>query len=366
MSLGRFYACHTLSKKLSMAALYGIEGIEIFYDDLANLADPPILANLLTAADQVHALCKNLGLAIICLQPFMHYEGLLDRARHEERISDMKTWITLAQALHTDLILIPSSFLPAHEISSDISLIVSDLQEVSELGLQQSPPIRLSYESLCWGTYIDKWEQSWDIVQRVDRPNFGLCLDTFNILGRIYADPASSTGCTVDAEEAVQHCIRNLISSLKHNVHKIFLLQLVSAERLTTPMSPSHSFHRPGQPARMSWSRNCRLFYGEAERGAYLPVKQVAEAIVKEIGYRGWVSAELFSRDMERPGEGVVEELSERASASWSRFMTDMNMGSILHGEEGFQEKRQRIDSVTENGVQGSSGRETGIGCYKN
>jgi hypothetical protein len=31
--------------------------------------------------------------------------------------------------------------------------------------------------------YRNTWEQVWDLVKRVDRPNFGINLDTFQILG---------------------------------------------------------------------------------------------------------------------------------------------------------------------------------------
>jgi 4-hydroxyphenylpyruvate dioxygenase len=80
------------------------------------------------------------------------------------------------------------------------------------------------------------------------------------------------------------------------------------------------------QPARMSWSRNCRLFYGESEYGAYLPVKDVIYAIINEIGYDGWVSMELFNRVMGREDHEVVEELATRAATSWQRLQTDMGL----------------------------------------
>jgi 4-hydroxyphenylpyruvate dioxygenase len=87
----------------------------------------------------------------------------------------------------------------------------------------------------------------------------------------------------------------------------------------------------------MSWSRNCRLFYGEREHGAYLPVRNVAHAIIKEIGFEGWVSMELFNRVMERKDEGVVEELASRAGESWRRMVVDLGM------EEEAEEVRRRI-----------------------
>ncbi|KAF2263790.1 3-dehydroshikimate dehydratase [Lojkania enalia] len=327
MSLGRCYAGHLLHHKLSMAAKHDMQAIEVFYEDLADLAKPPTRPNLLEAAAYIRELCISLGLGIINLQPFMHYEGLKDRKKHAERIEEMKLWIELARALGTDIISVASSFLPKEDISGDLDLIVSDLQKIADLGLQQSPVIRFTYESLAWGTYVDKWELCWDIVQHVDRPNFGICLDTFNILGRIYADPASESRLAPNAKKEVKNSIQRLIRQIGPHKEKIFFIQVVDAEYLERPLRPGHPFYTPGQPARMSWSRNCRLFYGETERGAYLPVQDIMNTIIKEIGYEGWVSMELFNRAMERTDKNVVEELAGRAAVSWRKLVQDLDMG---------------------------------------
>ncbi|KAF1999581.1 3-dehydroshikimate dehydratase [Amniculicola lignicola CBS 123094] len=326
MSLGRCYANHKLSTKLSHAAQHGLEGIEIFYEDLAGLARPPSPSNLLSAAQYIRSLCTSLHLEIICLQPFMHYEGLRDRQKHVERIEEMRLWIQLAQVLGTDLIQIPSSFISADECSGDIDLIVSDLQEVADMGLQLSPPMRFAYESLAWGTHVNKWEQCWDIVLRVDRSNLGICLDSFNILANIYADPAAVSGKTADADQVVEDSVRRLVERIGPQKEKLFFFQLVDGERLERPLVPGHPFYNKAQPARMSWSRNCRLFYGEQAYGAYLPVRKVAEAIIKEIGFEGWVSMELFNRMMESKDEGVPEEMARRAGESWSKLVRDLDM----------------------------------------
>jgi 4-hydroxyphenylpyruvate dioxygenase len=316
-----------------MAAKHGMHGIELFYEDLADVAtslsashQSPSTSDLLAAAAYVRDLCTSLHLEIICLQPFMHYEGLRDRQRHAERIEEMKVWMQLAKVLGTDIIQVPSSFISEEECSGDVDLIASDLREIADMGLQQNPVIRFAYESLCWGTHVDRWEQCWDIVQRVDRTNFGICLDSFNILGRIYADPTSETRCTADAEQEVAASIQRLIQQIGPHKEKIFFIQIVDAEYLSSPLRPGHPFYNSAQPSRMSWSRNCRLFYGETEHGAYLPVRDVAQAIMNDIGYDGWVSMELFNRAMERTDEAVVEELASRAGEGWRKFVVDMGL----------------------------------------
>ena len=332
-----------------MAAKHGLEGIELFYEDLLDHAVSKFDSDLFAAAASIRNICDSLNLEIICLQPFMHYEGLLDRAKHDERIEEVKVWMDLTKILRTDTIQVPSSFLSRDQISEDFDLIASDLRELADLGLQQTPVIRFAYESLCWGTHVDLWESCWDIVQRVDRSNFGICLDTFNILGRIYADPTSETRTTPNAEQQVRDSIKRLVEQIKPHREKIFFIQMVDAERLDQPLTSSHPFYNSEQPARMSWSRNCRLFYGEKDHGGYLPVKDVAEAIIKEIGYDSWVSMELFNRVMNRTEKNIPEQLAERAASSWERLVNDLQLDIRTdHALLANQSAKIRKDSVSE------------------
>ncbi|KAI1764676.1 xylose isomerase-like TIM barrel [Hypoxylon sp. FL1150] len=328
MSLGRSSAGHSLVRKLDMARQYGFRGIELFHEDLLDVAQQlpggPTDINELEAACIIRQLCQERGLSIVCLQPFAHFEGLLDRNAYQGRLNQLSFWFKLARSLGTDMVQIPSSFLPPDELSDDPDVAVADLRTVADMGLQEQPPIRFVYEALCWGTRCDTWEQSWDIVRAVDRPNFGLCLDTFNIAGRIYADPASPTGCSPDADRAVQESITRLLATI--DVRQVFYVQIVDAERLAKPLRPGHEFYNPEQPARMSWSRNCRLFYGEEDRGAYLPVADISRAIFQELGFEGWVSMELFNRRMSDMDEDVPEELALRGSIAWAKLVKDMQL----------------------------------------
>ncbi|KAI5857420.1 xylose isomerase-like protein [Durotheca rogersii] len=336
MSLGRCCAGHSLPRKLDMAARYGYRGIELFHEDLFDIAQQlpggATTDNQLEAAQTIRRLCLDRGLAIVCLQPFAHFEGLLDRQVHLERLGQLSVWFRLARALGTDTVQIPSNFLPSCELSDDVRLAIADLRKVADMGLQQQPPIRFVYEALCWGTRCDLWEQSWDVVQAVDRPNFGLCLDTFNIAGRIYADPTSPTGRTADCDQAVRESMARLVATI--DLDKVFYVQVVDAERLVEPLVPGHKFWDASQPARMSWSRNCRLFYGEEDRGAYLPVAEIAKAIFQGLGFEGWVSMELFNRRMSDTDEVVPQELASRGAAAWAKLSRDMNLREAVPAPE--------------------------------
>lgn len=345
ISLGRCYAGHTLEHKLDMARLYGYRGIELFHEDLFDIAQKlpggGTQENELEAARIIRRLCRERGLTIICLQPFWHYEGLVDRQEHDKRIEKLKFWFHLARALGTDMVQVPSTYLPAAEVSEDFALAISDLQKIADMGLAQEPPIRFVYEALAWGTRCDTWEKSWETVVAVDRPNFGLCLDTFNIAGRIYADPASATGRTENAEQVVRDSIARLLSTV--DVSKIFYVQVVDAQRLAEPLVKGHALYNPEQPTRMSWSRGCRLFYGESDRGAYLPVAAISRAIFQGLGFQGWISMELFNSRMADTDPEVPRELASRGATAWAKLVREMKLQVIEPPVVTLEQPGQRV-----------------------
>ncbi|KAI0975633.1 xylose isomerase-like protein [Xylaria arbuscula] len=328
-SLGRAWL-HDFDEKVKVAAKHGFKGIEIFYEDLEYVArklsqtDNPGSEELLQAAEHVSALCGSEGLEIIGLQPFLFYEGLLDRQKHDELIKKMSLWLQIAKKLGTDTVQIPGNFLPAEQLTGDYDSIALDMRELAEMGAKENPPIRFAYENLCWSTHIDTWEKAWDICKRVDRPNFGLCLDTFNIAGRVWADPTSPTGTTPNADTDLQASIEAFVRDV--DVSKVFYIQIVDAERMSTPLVAGHPFHVDGQPPRMSWSRNARAFAYETDRGAYLPVESVANAIIHGLGYKGWVSMELFSRTMSEDGLEVPAQHAARGIASWKKLQERLGL----------------------------------------
>lgn len=235
----------------------------------------------------------------------------------------MQLWIQIARILGTDTIQIPSNFL-TEGVTGDFDLIVSDLQKAADLGLEQDPAIRFAYENMCWGTFVETWEQAWEIVTAVDRPNFGICLDTFHIAGREWADPSVANGKVEGADALLEQSLANMVRLI--DVDKIFYVQLEDGERLDSPLKPGHPFWVEGQPARMSWSRNARIF--AFEEGGYLPVIKVLKAIVdpapQGLGYQGWISLELFSRTLTEEGPRVPLEHAQRGLKSWNRLVQHM------------------------------------------
>ncbi|KAG9676795.1 xylose isomerase-like protein, partial [Aureobasidium melanogenum] len=333
MSLGRAWV-HDFEKKMKAASASGFQGMEIFYEDLeyyAKSLDPsadqsttPSPVQLVTAAKKVKTICDENDLNIIGLQPFLFYEGLRDREQYAQLIEKLHVWFDIVDALDTDIIQIPANFLPEDQITGDMDTIVADMAEIADLGLKRARPIRFAYENLCWSTYIDTWDAAWEVVQRVDRPNFGMCLDTFNIAGRVWADPAASTGMVDGAEAALDASLKRLVETV--DVAKVFYIQVVDAERIDPPLDEKHPFHAEGQPSRMSWSRNARCFIYETDRNAYLPVERVARAIIEGLGFEGYVSMELFSRTLTDPEPDVPASHAQRGIKAWEKFANALKL----------------------------------------
>lgn len=331
-SLGRAWH-HDLHQKLNQAAADGFKGVEIFYEDLEYDArrkfqtENPGPEQLIETAAGINKTCESAGLEVISLQPFLFYDGLLDRAEHDRLIDKIHVWFKIAKELKTTTIQIPANFLPAEKLTGDFNVIADDLRQLADLGLKEEPRVRFAYENLCWSTHVDTWEKAWQVCKMVDRPNFGLCLDTFNIAGRVWADPTSPDGKTANADADLRASVEAMVREV--DLAKVFFIQVVDAERLASPLVEGHPFHVDGQPPRMSWSRNARAFmYEEEERGAYLPVESVAKALIHDMGYTGFVSMELFSRTMSEEGSEVIKQHSQRGIRSWQKLKERLQLDS--------------------------------------
>ena len=264
----------------------------------------------------------------MALGPFSDFEGCLDAAIRAQKLDELKIWFEVGRILGTDIIQIPCTFMK-EGVTGEIEIVARDLREIADLGAKQNPPYRFAYENLCWGTFNDTWEKAWGVVEAVGRDNFGMCLDTFNIAGREWADPASPTGMVENADEVFRESMKRMARTI--DVKKVFYVQVVDAERLSEPLDVKHPFYVKGQPPRMSWSRNCRLFICEEDRGGYLPVVEVLKAICDEeegLGYKGWISMELFNRSLLDERNEVPREHAGRAVESWRRLVKVMGWGN--------------------------------------
>jgi 4-hydroxyphenylpyruvate dioxygenase len=166
----------TLSEKLEAIAHAGFDAVEIFENDLIQFDGTPADVRLLT---------QKLGLRISMYQPFRDLEGLLNPILRKRTFERLERKLQLMKELGTDLLLLCSN---VGECTADMDVIVQDLTEAAELAERYN--MRIAYEALSWGmpnfidmlivgTHVTRWETSWKIVEKVNHPNLGICLDTY-------------------------------------------------------------------------------------------------------------------------------------------------------------------------------------------
>jgi 4-hydroxyphenylpyruvate dioxygenase len=230
----------TLEDKLVAAAAAGFDGVEIF--------EPDFVASPWSAAE-LRARCADLGLSIDLYQPFRDFDAddpdvLAANLRRADRKFDVM------EQLGTDLVLVCSSVSP-HALDDD-DRIAEQLHRLAAAAAERG--LRICYEALAWGRFVNTYERSWEIVRRADHAALGLCVDSFHILSR-GSDPAGIADIPGE---------------------KLFFLQLADAPHMALDV--------------LQWSRHYRLFPGQ---GAFdLPAFL---GHVLTAGYTGPLSLEVFN-----------------------------------------------------------------------
>ncbi len=230
----------TLEDKLEAAAAAGFDGVEIF--------EPDFVASPWSAA-RVRSHCADLGLTIDLYQPFRDFDSARpDTLRANLRRAERK--FDVMADMGTDLLLVCSSV--SEDCVTDDDAIAEQLHELASAAEDRG--VRISYEALAWGRYVNTYEHSWDIVRTADHPALGLCLDSFHILSR-GSDPAAIERIPAD---------------------KLFFLQLADAPHLDMDV--------------LQWSRHYRLFPGQGTFDLPAFLRHVLAA-----GYSGPLSLEVFN-----------------------------------------------------------------------
>ncbi|CAI4212323.1 unnamed protein product [Parascedosporium putredinis] len=131
---------------------------------------------LCDAGRQLGQLVRAHNLEIIVLQPFSNFEGWpAGSQEREDAFTRARGWIRIMEAVGTDMLQVGSS--DSEGITADGARLAADLGELADLLLEKN--FRLAYENWCWATRAPRWKDVWTIVKQADRPNIGLCLDTF-------------------------------------------------------------------------------------------------------------------------------------------------------------------------------------------
>jgi Xylose isomerase-like TIM barrel len=152
---------------------------------------------------------------------------------------------------------------------------------------------RLAYENWCWATAAPTWSLVYEIVKLADRPNIGLCLDTFQTAGSEYADPTTKSGLLehLGTQQQLEANFKASLVKLTNTIpkEKIYLLQISDAYK---PPQPLEKGEVEGLRARGRWSHDFRPYLWN---GGYLTTQcvDVARAVLGT-GSRCWFSVEVF------------------------------------------------------------------------
>ncbi|MBI3370855.1 MAG: sugar phosphate isomerase/epimerase [Betaproteobacteria bacterium] len=202
------------------------------------------------------------------------FEGLSGHL-HAYKVDIAKAMLEMFDALGSKVLLVCSST-SAHA-SGDPDLLTRDVRKLAMLALPLD--IRIAYQALSWGRYVNEYPQSWEIVAAAGRSDLGVTLDSFHIL---------ANGTDFDAPVDIDS-------------RKIFLVQL-SDFMWREMRSPED---------RIDTARHYRVFPGEGVHG-----KQLARFVrtLDELGYRGVYSFEIFNDDCKQLPLPAVAGRARRAA----------------------------------------------------
>ncbi|KAL9024774.1 MAG: hypothetical protein Q9196_006268 [Gyalolechia fulgens] len=317
-----------LDQKLEAIAGAGFQGIELGFPDLLSFASkrrneqvqPQDFDTLCDVGREVQQLVEKNGLKVVMLQPFSNFEGWEQgSAGRDDAFRRAKGWIRIMQAVGTDMLQVGSTDSP-HALGS-LDYLASDLGQLADLLAPHK--FRLAYENWCWATHAPLWKDVWEIVRKVDRPNVGLCLDTYQTAGGEWADPTTDSGLIEreGGKEALQRQFQTSLEIMARTIpkEKIYILQISDAYKPRTPLDPNPD--KDGLRPRARWSSCLRPIPFD---GGYLPVVEVTQAVLKT-GFRGWFSMEVFDGGPDGSDQDWkdLKGYAKKAMASHNRLLQE-------------------------------------------
>lgn len=315
ISLGQ-HPSHALDHKIAVAARAGYEGIEVVFSDLEAYSKSKSML-ILEGAKKIKSLCAENKLEILSLVPFENYEG--DNSPLSGRLQKAAHWMEITRALQAPHLQVPAQF--KTDAIGDRNVVVSELQQLADLGSSKQPLVSITFEPMSWSTYYSFWEDALCLAEEVNRPNFGLCLDTFHIATKLWADALSVSGKFSGADQKLRESLHRFIK--KCPIDKISYVQLSDGELFDPPFSNSHPWHLEGEAPQFTWSKHARVFPLETHLGGYLPVTEIVRAWIIEKGFKGWVSMETFDRRL-RESKSRLEDAAFRGILSWRKIQLEL------------------------------------------
>ncbi|KIJ40275.1 hypothetical protein M422DRAFT_209897 [Sphaerobolus stellatus SS14] len=326
---------HTLPMKLRAIAEAGFPLAEISFPELQEYAKQKAenvggtfaaindngegdVDKAVDAAKEIKGLTDELGIKIIVMHPFTGIEGEKDPEKRAAAFARAKTWFKVLKALGCQTMQLGSN--KNEGISDSFETMANDLRELADLAAQENPPIRIAYEMWAWGTYVNTWRHTWEICRLVDRDNFFLCLDTFQICAQGYADPTRPDGISTEAKD-FNASLEALSSTIPPS--KILYLQISDASHVNPSELVKEAKDQGMRPLYM-WSNKYRPLPYAKKWNVYLPVNDVVEAVLKT-GWRGpWSYEVFFEQDMAKDDPGVPQRWTREAAECHEKILEEM------------------------------------------
>src|ERR1044072_5109256 len=149
----------SLIEKLHACAAAGCDGVEIFEPDLIASDHSP---------EEIRTLARRLGLSLDLYQPLRDIEGV-DEATFAENLRRAGATFATAARLGIDTILVCSNVATATVDSDEVS--AGQLRRLGDLAAEYG--IRVAFEALAWGRFIDDYRRAWRVVELADHPAVG-------------------------------------------------------------------------------------------------------------------------------------------------------------------------------------------------
>ncbi len=230
----------TLRQKLEAIAAARFDGIELFENDFIAFNG---------SAAELRTMAEDLGLGIDLYQPFRDFEGMPDAA-FARSLDRAERKFDLMEALGAPLMLVCSNTSPL--ATDDPARSAAQLHALAERAARRN--LRIGYEALAWGRFVNLYGQAWRIVERAGHPHLGLILDSFHTLS-LRDDPAGIAAIPGE---------------------RIFFLQMADAPLLAMDV--------------LQWARHHRNFPGQGQFDLENFFHQVLLS-----GYAGTLSLEIFN-----------------------------------------------------------------------
>lgn len=286
----------------------GHKAIDLYEDDFlyymslqpnantANLWEPNAVH--LHATKRIGDLTKALGMDIICFQPLIDVEGLLNEDDRKAAVERVKAYFPYMRALRTTVTYITTNRrYDFDQISSDVKLIAEDLATFADLAAEYAnkdggPMLYVGYEHLSWGSIINTFDKTWEAIVQANRPNLGFVFDTFNFLAVEYADPYNPAGhgrlhsTPEESRKVVRERLAKMVELIPGD--KIYVCQVADAKlvdpgSLPPPTPADVPWNKNHEPPYCFWSTAHRLFPNEAHLGGYMPVADCLAAILATV-----------------------------------------------------------------------------------